>query len=106
MKRQTLFLLVFLIAPSFNGMNIIAESPSKASIRKVKDVVIYDDTLFYSAFPSIVKRPDGELFVAFRRAPNRNAFGERGNSHVDPNSYLVMVRSNDGETWTKNPELI
>jgi len=97
---------IFIVIPSLSSLNSIADSPSKASIRKVKDIVIYDDPLFYSAFPSVIKRPDGELFVAFRRAPNRKAFGERGNSHVDPNSYLVMVRSNDGETWTKNPELI
>jgi len=69
-------------------------------------VVIYEDAQFYSAFPSVIKRPDGELFVAFRRAPNRNVFGESGNNHVDPNSYLMMVRSYNGETWTKNPELI
>jgi hypothetical protein len=54
----------------------------------------------------VIKRPDGELFVEFRRAPNRRTFGEKSNDHVDPNSYLVMVRSNDGETWTREPELI
>ena len=81
--------------------------PSKASIIKIKDVVIYEDAQFYCAFPSVIKRPNGELFVAFRRAPNRLALGERANSHTDPNSYLVMVRSKDkGETWTKNPDLI
>jgi len=73
---------------------------------KVKDIVIYQDSMFYSAFPSVVKRPDGELIVAFRRAPNRHIFGEGGNSHVDPNSYLVLVRSKDGETWSKEPEII
>jgi len=77
-----------------------------AQLRKVKDVVVYEDPLFYNAFPSVVKRPDGELLVAFRRAPDRTAFGEKRNSHIDPNSYLVMVRSRDGETWTKDPELI
>ena len=77
-----------------------------AQLRKVKDVVVYEDPLFYNAFPSVVKRPDGELFVAFRRAPDLNVFGEKRWSHVDPNSYLVMVRSRDGETWTKDPELI
>jgi len=79
---------------------------SKASIKKIKDVVIYEDAQYYCAFPSVVKRPDGELLVAFRRAPNRLAFGEGGNSHCDPNSYLVMVRSRNGETWSKEPELI
>ncbi|WP_421828503.1 sialidase family protein [Larkinella sp.] len=74
--------------------------------RKVKDFVIYKDERFYSSFPSIVKKPNGELLVAFRRAPDRKGFGEKGTNHVDPNSYLVALRSKDGENWTKEPELI
>lgn len=74
--------------------------------RKVKDVIIYQDAKFHSAFPSVIKRPDGELIVAFRRAPNRRALGEAKNYHVDPNSYLVQVRSRDGEKWTAEPQLI
>lgn len=75
--------------------------------RKIKDVVVYSDEKFYSAFPSIVRRPSGELLVAFRRAPDRRAYGTPGVSHTDPNSYLVLVRSSDGgETWTKEPSLI
>lgn len=74
---------------------------------KEKDIVIYRDDQFYSAFPSIVTRPDGEIIVAFRRAPDRKIFGESGSTHCDPNSYLVLVRSKDnGETWTRDPELI
>ena len=97
-----------LITPvqSWGKIPVSESESSNASIRKVKDVVIYEDSKFYCAFPSVVKRPKGELLVAFRRAPDRRAFGEKGNSHVDPNSYLVMVRSKDGETWTKEPELI
>jgi sialidase-1 len=76
------------------------------SVHKIKDIVIYEDPRFYSSFPSVIKRPDGELLVAFRRAPDRKVFGEKFTSHVDPNSYLMMVRSNDGETWTKEPDLI
>ncbi len=79
---------------------------SPVDVRILKDVVIYENTSFYSSFPSVIKRPDGELLVAFRRAPDRRAFGEKGNDHIDPNSYLVMVRSTDGENWTKEPELI
>jgi hypothetical protein len=81
-------------------------SGGKPQISILKDVVIYEDTMFYASFPSVVKRPDGELLVAFRRAPNRRNFGEKSYTHVDPNSYLVMVRSRDGENWSKNPELI
>lgn len=73
---------------------------------RIKDIIIYEDPLFYSSFPSVIKRQDGEILVAFRRAPDRKIFGEKGTSHVDPNSYLVMVRSHDGESWTKEPDLI
>ena len=78
-----------------------------AGIRKLADMVIYKDDKFYSSFPSVVRRPDGELLVAFRRAPERRALGESGTSHTDPNSYLVLVRSRDnGKTWSRTPELI
>ncbi|NOX66443.1 MAG: exo-alpha-sialidase [Chlorobi bacterium] len=80
---------------------------SNTGVRKIKDIIIYKDSVFYSSFPSVIKRPNGEILIAFRRAPDRKIFGEKVTSHVDPNSYLVMVRSNDnGETWTKEPELI
>lgn len=76
-------------------------------LRKGQDIVIYDDPTFYSAFPSIVHRPNGELIVAFRRAPERRSFAETGITHTDPNSYLVLVRSRDGgKTWGSDPELI
>jgi sialidase-1 len=78
-----------------------------ATVRKIEDVVIYQDEKFYSAFPSIVRRSDGELIAAFRRAPNRKLLGEKSNSHTDPNSYLVLVRSRDGgKSWTREPEHI
>jgi len=83
-----------------------AANENLPEIRKVKDLVIYKDSLFYCAFPSVVKRSDGEILVAFRRAPDRRLFGEEGISHTDPNSYLVMVRSRNAEKWTKEPELI
>ena len=74
---------------------------------KVKDVVIYRDDTFYSSFPSIVRRPDGELLVAFRRAPDPRNFGSASITHTDPCSQLVLVRSQDGgETWTATPQLL
>ncbi len=79
---------------------------SLPGIRKIKDIIIYEDLMFYSSFPSIIKRPDGELLLAFRRAPDRKIFGEKRTDHVDPNSYLMGVRSKDGETWTKDPKLL
>ena len=51
--------------------------PIRASqLKKVKDLIVYKDDQFYSTFPSIVKRPNGELLVAFRRAPDRRRLGE------------------------------
>lgn len=79
----------------------------KSPLTKVKDVMIYSDDKFYSTFPSVVRRKDGELILAFRRAPNRRTLGDKGYTHTDSNSYLVLVRSRDnGTTWTKEPELI
>ena len=76
-------------------------------MRKLQDIVLYQENEYYAAFPSIVSRPDGELLVAFRRAPDRRRFFAPGCTHTDPNSYLVLVRSSDlGQTWSPNPELI
>jgi len=89
------------------GYSQITENTILApGVVKVEDVMIYMDERFHSAFPSIIKLPEGELCVAFRRAPDRKVFGEKGTNHTDPNSYLVTVRSEDGENWTKNPKLI
>ena len=75
--------------------------------RKVRDVVIYRDARFHAAFPSVVRRPDGELLLAFRRAPDRQMLGEAKTSHVDPNSQIVAVRSRDGGvTWSDEPQLV
>jgi len=75
-------------------------------MRKIRDFVVYADSRYYCAFPSIVRRPDGELIVAFRRAPDRRLMGGT-TSHCDANSQLVLVRSKDnGATWTQEPELI
>lgn len=102
-KRLVLQAAVVLSAGVFGLTPAVAEP----GVSKVEDVMVYHDPQFYSAFPSIVRRADGELIVAFRRAPDRRVFEEAGNSHVDPNSYLVLVRSqDDGKTWTRHPELI
>ncbi len=93
------------ISSLFCGGKLNADEPGK-KIRKLKDIVIYEDARYYSAFPSVVRRPGGDFILAFRRAPNRQALGEKDYSHTDPNSYLVLVRSRDGVTWTREPELI
>ena len=98
-------LLFTLVAGVTHG----AETPTANSdpgIKKLQDVVIYKDEKFYSSFPSIVRRPNGELLVAFRRAPDRRRLGETHITHTDPNSYLELVRSSDsGEKWS-SPQLI
>ncbi len=83
-----------------------APQAETAGLRKIEDIIIYRDPTFYAAFPSIVTRPDGELIVAFRRAPDRRIYGESRNTHVDANSYLVQVRSRDGGKSWSSPELI
>ncbi len=94
----------YFISAAHKGYQVAGDSIQ--GVRKIKDILIYEDADFYSSFPSVVKKRNGEVLVAFRRAPDRKIFSEKGNSHTDPNSYLVMVRSRDGETWTKEPELI
>lgn len=86
--------------------NVLHGADSLPGIRKVRDVIIHEDTSFHCAFPSVIRRKNGEVIVAFRRAPNRKIFGEKGTNHVDPNSYLMKVTSKDGVNWTKDPELI
>ena len=106
MKILTTAVLVF--CSFFQALAQDATIPDSINqqVTKVKDFIIYEDERFYAAFPSVVKKADGEYILAFRRAPNRKNFGETGNNHVDPNSYLVQVRSTDGEHWTKEPELV
>lgn len=78
-----------------------------AGISKVRDFTIYKDSRFHCGFPSAITLSDGELIVAFRRAPDRHVFGETVTQHTDPTSHLVLVRSRDnGQSWTKSPELI
>jgi sialidase-1 len=85
--------------------SVWAEPQAGTGIKKLRDIVIYKDDAFYCSFPSIVRRPDGELLVAFRRAPNRTSYGGHL-SHSDANSYLELVRSRDnGDSWSP-PELL
>lgn len=98
------FLLTILAAMLWT---IPGVSQSSANVKKLRDFIIYEDADYYSSFPSVVKKEDGEILVAFRRAPDRSVFSESGTNHVDPNSYLVYVRSRDnGLSWSKEPELI
>ncbi len=99
-SSSAIVLFLALICQPSAGQSKVSE------VRKVKDVIIYRDSLFHAAFPSVIKRRDGDILLAFRRAPDRKALGEKQNYHTDPNSYLVAVRSRDGETWTPDPKLV
>ena len=91
-------LLLILINSTLSYTSSGSRGDEAPGVSKIKDVVIYENGRFYCAFPSVVKRPDGELIVAFRRAPDRKVFSEKNYIHVDANSYLVLVRSRDRET--------
>jgi hypothetical protein len=92
--------VIFLLAFCSFRTGLGSEHPA-SHIQKVKDIIVYKDEIFYSSFPSIVRRPGGELLVAFRRAPDRRLFGEPRTTHTDPNSYIMLVRSrDDGSTWS------
>ncbi len=87
------------------GGALAVAGPAAGEIRVLEHRTIYSDRAFHSAFPSIVRRTDGELLVAFRRAPDRRRFGAKHWTHTDPNSYLVLTRSRDlGVSWTQ-PEV-
>lgn len=101
------FLFVTLYSFTCDNNKEMKESVEQGKIEKVKNVIIYEDSQYYSSFPSVVKSDEGDFIVAFRRAPERKLFGENGSSsHVDPNAYLVSVRSKDGEIWTKDTDHI
>jgi hypothetical protein len=109
MRRSSLIFLAIifmLIEGSAVGMNLPMQPDSTPGVNIIRNVIIYEDARFHAAFPSVIKRRNGELIVAFRRAPDRKIFGEKGTGHIDPNSYLVKVTSRDGMNWSKEPELI
>ncbi|MBI1301099.1 MAG: exo-alpha-sialidase [Alphaproteobacteria bacterium] len=111
---MTLFLKKIFFSVSFICLSISVSAEkafdpadtTKRVAEKVKDILIYQDDRYYAAFPSIVRKPDGEFLLSFRRAPNRRNFGSKGYSHTDPNSYLVQMTSKDGINWSGEPELL
>lgn len=104
----TFVTILFPIAQSAraNPSASVTFGDSIPGLRKIQDIIIYQDSSFHAAFPSIIKRKNGDFIVAFRRAPNRKVFSESRTSHVDPNSYLVKVTSKDGINWDEQPSLL
>lgn len=84
---QLLCLMIFLINDVAVGQDSTASS--NPGIKKIKDVIIYKDTLFHLAFPSVIRKKEGTIVVAFRRALERRLIGEKHTNHLDPNSYLA-----------------
>ena len=77
--------------------------------RKIKDIVIYGDEKYYSAFPAVQTLPGGRIMTSFRRAPNYYSMpgiSEDFYAHGDIMSQYMSVFSEDGgETWGR-PSLI
>lgn len=88
------------------GAATAAQAAAAPTWRKTRDITIYSDARYHTAFPSVVQRPDGELIVAFRRALDRRRLGEDKVWHADPNSQPVLVRSRDGGATWSQPELV
>lgn len=107
MKKYLLLTLALILSGfSINTYGQSNKKQPEVDLKKIKDLVIYEDSLFYSSFPSIIKTKDNKFLLSFRRAPERRAFGESSTNHVDPNSYLVQMTSKDGKSWTKSPKLL
>ncbi len=109
---STLLLSLTLAFPSCSDSDIDTPQepdtpgPVEATpISKIKDFVIYENPEFYVTNPSVVKN-NGEYLVAFRSAPDNLLFGETNYTFTHVNSYLRSVRSNDGENWTQDPEMV
>ncbi len=69
------------------------------SVSIEQHVTLYRSERFFSAFPSVVTLPDGDILLAFRRAPDhRWLFGEKADAdlnavdHVHFRSHIALKR--------------
>jgi len=77
--------------------------------KRIKDIKIYQDVDFYSAFPAIANLGNGELVAVFRRAPRYRGLPGLPYgwcTHLDRNSKLMITRSHDGGMTWDAPELL
>jgi len=104
LKQKSSQLVHLLIALLLTSSSVYAQKSTWkgkiSGLEKERDIIIYKDTNYHSAFPSVIRKQDGEFFVAFRRAPDRHVFGEPRTFHVDANSYLASVTSKNGIDWS------
>ncbi|MBO9592508.1 MAG: exo-alpha-sialidase [Niabella sp.] len=94
------------VATHAQNATAVRERNAAPLLQKIRDFVIYKDSLFHCAFPSVIRKKDGSYLLAFRRAPERRVLGERVTTHVDPNSYLMQLTSKDGLHWPAAPSLL
>ncbi|MEI8245793.1 MAG: sialidase family protein [Lentisphaerota bacterium] len=77
--------------------------------RKIKDIKIYGNEKYYSAFPAVQALPNGKIVAVFRRAPNyygMPGIPEGFYAHGDIMSqYMSVISEDSGETWG-SPNLI
>lgn len=78
-------------------------------LKKIKDIVIYQDKKYYSAFPAVQALPDGKIIASFRRAPNYHGLPGIADDYCKHgdilSQYMSVVSEDNGETWSK-PNLI
>ena len=66
------------------------------SWRVIEHITIYKETGLYSAHPSLVRAPDGDLLTFFHRSPDHQY-----SRHSHPLFDVRMCRSSDGgQTWS------
>ena len=53
-----IFLIILFAFSCFSGNILAKELNKQPGVRKIKDVVVYDDPQFYVAYPSVVKSGD------------------------------------------------
>lgn len=105
MIKWRFFIAAIAFSSCQSSDNVVDTTAKITGIEKVEDIVIYQDSLYYSAFPSVIKMDNNKFLLSFRRAPNRLLYGEENYTHVDNNSYLVGMESLDGKNW-EAPKLI
>lgn len=57
----------------------------------MKNIVVYEDERFYSAFPDIKRLQNKDLVVALREGPQIKPHS----THIDSESRNVLIRSKD-----------
>ena len=97
----------------YNSIASILFPGGEAMLSPVSDITICRN-LEYNTFPSLARRPDGQLIAAFRNAPDRRDLlaelegcqrddARDLSTHIDHASRVVCVRSGPGgRTWTRH----